>query len=135
MRKRPGEFPGNGLSVQHGQLFCGLCGHNIGSSKQDVRKHCTEVKKHEQAKEAREASNTNRDEISTALAEFKSDVQAQTGKAPLGMTTVSNETQADRAECVEQFLAAGIPLAKIDKLRPWLQRRMSISLTASSHLS
>jgi hypothetical protein len=41
----------------------------------------------------------------------------------------------DRAECVEEILKAGIPIGKIDKLRPWLERRMCISLTQSNHLS
>ena len=29
--KRPSKFLGQGLRVLNGQLFCGTCGHNIGT--------------------------------------------------------------------------------------------------------
>ena len=52
-----------------------------------------------------------------------------------GMEKTPLETQKDRAECLEETLKAGIPVAKIDKLRPYLERRMGISLTRSDELS
>ena len=48
---------------------------------------------------------------------------------------VPEEAQLARAECLEEVLKAGIPAFKIDKLRPYLERRMSISLSHSSHLT
>eukprot|EP00966_Prymnesium_polylepis_P215386 4988211-Prymnesium_polylepis.1 len=135
LKLKPSQFPGNGLRVANGQLFCVPCGCNISSAMQDVRKHCNEVQKHKEKLAALEASGTNLEEIKLALEDFTSTVKAETGKDPLGLSRVPKETQAVRGECLEEILKAGIPVAKIDKLRPYLERRMGISLTHSNNLA
>ena len=42
--------------------------------------------------------------------------------------------QLFRAETPEEHLKAGIEVGKIDKMRPWLERRCCMSLTRSDHL-
>lgn len=42
--------------------------------------------------------------------------------------------QLFRAETLEEHLKAGIEVGKIDKMRPWLERRCCMSLTRSDHL-
>ena len=51
-----------------------------------------------------------------------------------GMDRVPKETQAARAECLEEFLTAGIEVVKINKMRGYLERRMGVSLTESRKL-
>eukprot|EP00966_Prymnesium_polylepis_P257565 5950216-Prymnesium_polylepis.1 len=81
------------------------------------------------------ASSQNAEELGQALEKYKGIVKEETGKEVLGLAKVQKETQVARAECVEEVLKAGIPVYKIDKLRPYLERRMGISLTGSQHLS
>ena len=50
------------------------------------------------------------------------------------MERVPEATQVARAECLEETLKAGIPVFKVDKLRPWLEKRMGVSLTQSNNL-
>jgi hypothetical protein len=69
LAKRPTKFPGQGLRVANGQLYCGTCGHNIGSGLEDVKKHCRTVK-HKQNLEEKDQGASNCDAISTALEEY-----------------------------------------------------------------
>jgi len=49
------------------------------------------------------------------------------------MTSVSDEDKLNRYRVVESMLSAGVPINKIDELRPLLERAKN-SLTDSSHL-
>lgn len=53
---------------------------------------------------------------------------------PKGSVSAPMDTRVYRVRVVEQFLKCGIPMTKIDKLRPLLEEG-SYRLTHSSHLS
>ena len=135
--KRVAEWPGHMLKACGGQLWCGACGKNIGSAKQDVRKHCEQVESHKVALANLAKADSNMAQLQSALHDYKDMVKQEHGPTATipGMEKVASATQEARAECVEETLKAGIPVAKIDKLRPYLERRMGISLTDSSHLT
>ena len=108
--KRIEEHPGHLLRKTAGQLFCGVCQINIGSSKQVVDKHCTEVKRHQDGLATLAACDKNKAEIQKALHDYADEVVEQHGEgsAVRGMDRVPHETQAARAECLEEWLKAGI---------------------------
>ena len=134
--KRIEEHPGHLLRKTAGQLFCGVCQINIGSSKQVVDKHCTEVKRHQDGLATLAACDKNKAEIQKALHDYADEVVEQHGEgsAVRGMDRVPHETQAARAECLEEWLKAGIEVAKMDKLRAYMERRLGISLTQRNHM-
>ena len=136
MHRRIKEHPGQGLKIVAGQLWCDPCGCNVGSSKQDCYKHVNNTQKHKDAMAALSASNENHAAIQAAIHDWTQEVKETHGEGVeiKGLTRVPEQTQLARAEALEEVLKAGIPAAKIDKLRPYLERRMGISLTESSHL-
>ena len=133
LSKRLKEHPNDCLMILDGQLFCAACGDNVGSAKQACDRHCNDCQKHKDNMAKRSMTDTNRAEIKQALAAFREEVAAE-GGAVRGLQAKAEETQAARAEVLEQFLFAGIEVEKIDKLRPWLERRMGISLCRSDDL-
>jgi hypothetical protein len=136
MHRRIKEHPGQGLKIVAGQLWCDPCGCNVGSSKQDCYKHVNNTQKHKDAMVALSASNENHAAIQAAIHDWTQQVKETHGEGVeiKGLTRVPEQTQLARAEALEEVLKAGIPAAKIDKLRPYLERRMGISLTQSNHL-
>ena len=132
MNKRIKEHPGQSLKLQGGQIFCAACNCNVGSSKQDCDKHVNKTQKHKDAVAALSTSNENTAAIQIAIHDY---AEAQDeGVEIKGLSRVPEETQLARAEALEEVLKAGIPALKIDKLRPYFERRMGISLTGANHL-
>jgi len=132
MNKRIKEHPGQGLRLVGGQIFCAACNCNVGSSKQDCDKHVNKTQKHKDAVAALSTSKENQGAIQKAIHDYAA-AQGE-GVEIRGLTRVPEETKLARAEALEEVLKAGIPAAKIDKLRPYFERRMGISLTDSNHL-
>ena len=56
------------------------------------------------------------------------------GEEPPGFALVPETVQVIRAEFLQEMLRAGIELHKADKIRPWLERRMSVPLLDCNHL-
>ena len=81
--------------------------------------------------------DVNREALGEAIDSYKGFVKDEHGEDAkvYGLGDQPLETLKDRAECLEEILKAGIPVSKIDKLRPYLERRMGISLTHSKELS
>ena len=57
------------------------------------------------------------DELKAAIKEFADELEAETGGRPVGMQVIPEETQAFRAETLEEFISAGVEIGKIDRLR------------------
>ena len=106
-------------------------------SSQAARKHCNKAQKHKDALAALAKADTNMEQLKTAIEDYKGFVKEEHGPSAkvVGMELTPMEMLKDRAECLEETLKAGIPVYKIDKLRPYLERRMGISLTRSDELS
>ena len=134
LKKRPSQYPGEGLVVQAGQLYCTNCSKNVGSGKQAIEQHLATAE-HKQQKNKATARNKNKQEIISSIAEIKAEVAAENdGNRVVGLIDVPEEVQAFRAEVLEELLKAGIAPNKINRLRNFLTRRCGISLTRADHL-
>jgi hypothetical protein len=74
------------------------------------------------------------DELKAAIKEFADELEAETGGRPVGMQVIPEETQAFRAETLEEFISAGVEIGKIDRLRSYLQSRAGHTLVPSDKL-
>ena len=119
------EFPNEYLIVRNGNLFCSACREEIAPKKSTIANHISSGEKHKKAKEALEKRQAREHNIAKLLKVYDQEVH------PKGSTSVSMDA---RVYIVEQFLKSGIPMSKIDSLRPLLEEG-SHRLTHSSHLS
>lgn len=122
---RLSEFPGELLERREGRLFCGACHVVLSEKKSSVLQHIR-TRKHDQAREDRKKSNSRQQLYKEAL------VQRDEGR--LVGETLPLDHRAYRMEVVETFLREGIPLAKVNGLRPLLERN-AFSLTSHSHMA
>ena len=120
-------FIGEHLCIRGGgKLFCNAC-HEIVSSKMSIiESHCKSVK-HTQGKEKLLKSKKKEITIIEALK------NQDEGISRLKTRTLPLEERAFRVEVVENYLKAGVPLYKVDKLRNLLEKGEH-RLTDSSHL-
>ena len=129
---RLARWPDEGLKIVGGQLWCTYCKRQIGSGADNVTKH-VKANVHIDNKNQSKASNVSLNALQAALEEYRQ-TAIDSGVQYQGMACVPEDTQLARAECLEQIIKAGIEPQKIDKLRPWLESRMQISLVGKSHL-
>lgn len=132
VRDRVVQFPGHSLKESAGALFCQACKTTIFNKWSTINLHC---RLENNGKPTRHATNmekwkTRKDddtELKTNLLEYYAahpDEKAMT-KDP--------DEMVFRYRTTEACLGSGIPLAKVDKVRPLLQRA-NFALTASQHL-
>ena len=122
------EFPSEYLIVRNSKLFCSACREEIALKKSTITNHISSGEKHKKAKEALEKRQAREQNKAKVLKVYDQEVQ------PKGSASVSMEARVYRVRVVEQFLKSGIPMSKIDNLRPLLEEG-SHRLTHSSHLS
>ena len=132
-RKRLAEHPGESLQIEGGQLYCEACKTNVGSSVTACRVHCA-CDSHKEAMLSFNSSRVNLDALKAAVQEFSDQIQEETGFRPQGMCDIPIDTQAFRAETLEEWLSAGIEVQKIDKLRSFLERRCGLTLTQADKM-
>ena len=123
--QRVQEHKGEYLKAVSGKLRCEACKETISKKSSTVKKHIQSAK-HVKAKKAILDSKKKDQSV---LDLIKRNDQA---KHPKG-ETLPLDMRLYRFELVECFLAAGIPLSKIDCLRPFLER-YGHRLTSESHL-
>ena len=119
-------------------MWCSACSCRVGSSKQDVDKHVNKTNKHKEKVAELGATEQNAASIQQAIHDFKGIINEERGDGVeiKGLSCrVPMDTQVARAECLEEFLKAGIPIAKINKLRPWLEKRMGVSLCRADEMA
>lgn len=121
--ERVKEFPEDFLERRDGDLFCGVCSEVLSQKKSSVKKHC-ESKKHKNSVLRRNAERKKQVSIAEALR--KRDEQRLVGES------LPTNQRVHRFHVTELFLKAGIPLSKVDTLRPVLENKYRI--TSPSHL-
>ncbi|CAB4040917.1 DNA-directed primase polymerase, partial [Paramuricea clavata] len=122
LRDRVNQFPNQHLCVRSNAIFCNACKEVISSKKSIVVSHCSS-KKHESGKAQLQKSKLRDQTIAEALSREKSQKES----------TLPLAERAYRQQVVEEFLKAGIPIHKVDKLRPLLEKN-GYRLTGSSNL-
>ena len=127
-QSRVKDFPGEYLVVKKDKLFCEACREELALKKSTISNHIGSGEKHKKAKEALEKKQAREQNIAKFLTGYDKEVN------PKGSASVPMDTRVYRVRVVEQFLKCGIPMTKIDKLRPLLEEG-SYRLTHSSHLS
>jgi len=112
LRDRIEEFPEENLCLRGGKLFCNGC-KEILSSKKSILKNHFASKKHAAGKEKLKVTKKRDQTIEEALRKEKHNKDS----------TLPVEERAYRLQVVEEFLKAGIPIRKMDKLRTLLERQ------------
>ena len=121
------EFPGECLCIKSGKLFCTACREELALKKGTIKNHIQSGDKHKKAKEKLLHKEARERDISESLKSYDKEVKPSGTRIPM-------EERVFRVRVVEQFLQAGIPLAKIDKLRGLLEEGV-LRLSHSSHLA
>ena len=91
LRKRPQEFPNEGLCVRGGQLHCEHCHENVGSSIRSIKVH-NASEKHMKAKERSSKEKENQRLLGEAIDQALAEAAAE-GVELGGFDYVSRETQ------------------------------------------
>lgn len=116
------QFPDEHFTVREGKLFCNACREILGTKKSVLQYHISS-KKHQKGKDHLKKSKLKEQTIIEA---FKAE------KSTTKDSTLPLEERAYRIEVVGEFLKAGIPIRKIDALRPLLEKN-GYRLTGSTH--
>ena len=115
-------------------IFCQCCAGQFGTRRQILQQH-RDSSKHQTnlVKWRSRASTTNA--LHQALADHAAAGAREAGAAAgAANASANNETRLFRAETVQNFIQAGIPIAKVDPLRAFLENRSRLALTGSQHL-
>ena len=123
LHDRINQFPDQLLIVRGTKILCEVCKEILSSKKSVIKLHCASLK-HVRSKERSKKSKLKEQTIAEALSREKT---RQDSTLPLAQ-------QAYRQEVVKEFLKAGIPISKIDKLRSLLEKN-GHRLTSSSNLA
>ena len=115
------RFPDQFLIIRGRKIFCDACKEILSSKKSVIKLHCAS-QKHVRSKE-KSKSKLKEQTIAKALSREKSRQDS----------TLLLAQQAYRQEIVEEFLKAGIPISKIDKLHSLLEKN-GHRLTSSSNI-
>lgn len=124
--ERVKQYKNEHLTVVNGKLRCDACKEIILKKKSSIKKHVL-TKKHLTGKKTIEASKIRQQSIVDILR--RNDARVH----PKG-ETLPNEMRLFPYDLVEMCLKAGIPIAKIDCMRPFLEK-YGHCLTSSGHLS
>ena len=130
--RRVKEFPDEMLDVSAGKLFCDACHTVLGLKKSIISDHLSS-EWHKEGKERRKQQELRQQRIMQSWEHYQ---QRHSGNlAGTGLTgTVPPDQALRRIQTATAMLKAGIPLAKVDYLRPLLEEN-SVRLTYSSHLA
>ena len=126
---RIAEFPGEYLSVSAGKLYCTACDLTISIKHSIVKAHVNS-QRHVQGKESKKRAKLHPQAITISWKKFSS--ESTSDLAGSGLSQAVSEDVVRRANVVEAFLKAGIPLSKVDCLRPLLESGYG-RLTYHSH--
>ena len=119
------EFPNEYLERRDGNLFCGACKQWLSEKKSAVTAHIA-TKKHLDGKIGKKKEKSRQQSMMESLN------ARDKAERPVG-ETLPLEHRAFRVEIMTNFLREGIPIAKLDGLRPIMERN-NFSLTRSSNM-
>lgn len=125
------EFPRECFVVSSGKLYCKACSHIVNLKKSVIEKHA-ESSCHNTGKQQLQEEGVRQQRIADSWKRYLARHSSQLSGTGLS-TTIPLEESLRRIAVVEQFIKAGVPLAKVDTLRPLLEQG-SQRLTHSSHM-
>ena len=120
------EYPKHHFAVVNRKLRCNACREIISEKKRSIEKHI-KSKKHERGLSEIAKSKSESQTITACL-------QRRDNRKKACGSTLPAEMRLFRFEVVESFLSGGIALAKVDALRPLLEK-YGHRLTNRAHLS
>ena len=120
------EYPKHHFAVVNRKLRCNACSEIISEKKSSIEKHI-KSKKHERGLSEIAKSESESQTITACL-------QRRDNREKACGSTLPAEMRLFRFEVVESFLSGGIALAKVDALRPLLEK-YGHRLTNRAHLS
>ena len=123
---RAKEFKGEKLTVREGKLYCEPCSEILSSKKSIVAGHCKSLK-HKKSQETFAKTKLRSQSLAEVLRKRDKTTHAVGESLPM-------EMRVWRLQVVQGFLAAGVPIAKIDPLRHLLESN-NHRLTTRSNLS
>ena len=124
--QRLAEFPYETLVVSSGKLFCEAC-HSVVNLKKSILKDHIDSEKHKAGTEERLQVDVRQQRLTQSWKTYQKRQQ-------LAGTVRRIEQHVRRIETTTAMMKVGIPLAKLDYLRPHLEHD-SDRLTFSTHLS
>ena len=96
MKQRLMDFPNQFLQVLGGQLYCGACSTNVGSSKSDAWQHCNTMQ-HTKNVQRKIAGTLRGVQLLKCIADYKGVVSSQAdGQEPAGFALVSSHSRKGR---------------------------------------
>ena len=119
------EYPNQHFCNKNGKLRCNACSEMISSKKSSIERHI-KFKKHKKGIAYIAKSKAESQTIMECL-------KRRDQRDCASSSTLPEEMQLFRFEIVESALSGGIALAKLDKLRPVLQRH-GHRLTSCPHM-
>ena len=120
------DFPNHHFAVVNQKLRCNACCEDFSLKKSTIKKH-VESAKHKKGLSDIAKGKTESQTIFECL-------QRRDKRENVAGSSLPANMRLFRFEAVESFLRAGIPLAKLDVLRPLLERHGE-RLTSRSHMS
>ena len=126
LEARTTQYKGEMLVISNGELMCSACKHTLQNIKSSIDSHMATAKHKEAVRKAQQRMGTDRDLHAELISYYMAHPEER------GSSTAP-EVQVYRFIVVQSFLAAGIPLAKVDDLRGLLER-YGHPLTAVSNL-
>ena len=131
LQQRIENFPDDMLSVSNGQLYCDFCHMTLSLKKSIVQDHISSDR-HCRGKEARSAQVLRQEKVLKSWNLYQK--RHADDLSGTGLThAVESARSLARIEVMSVFLKAGIPLAKITHLRPFLEEGLA-RLTDELHL-
>ena len=129
--QRVNQFPGELLKNDCSKLVCTACHMEIGLKKSVIRLHL-KSERHKRGKEARLREVERQVLVKTSFEQYQKRHCQDGEMSQLAGTGLSAAVDIDvsvkRIETVQAFMKAGIPLKKIDYLRPLLEATNTPSL-------
>ena len=126
VHERIAAFPNEYFQFRSSKLFCAACSEFVSMKLTTIRTY-VKTMKHTEGKKRRQSSQGKQVGIAEALK------SVDKVNHPMG-EMLPEEQRVFRVEVVESFLRGGIPLSKIDHLRPLLEKQ-GYRLTSSSHMA
>lgn len=122
---RVAQFPGEYLCTRSGKLYCDACRHELSTVKAIITQHIASTKHKENKSKVTETAREN-----SQLLIDSCNFQKKTSSVG---ATLPDDVVVYRTKCLRVCMKAGIPLKKIDDLRPLLEEH-GHCLTGSQHL-
>lgn len=127
------EFPDEMLKADSGKLVCTACHTEISLKKSIVVSHI-QTDRHKKGKERQAREKSRQDLVKQAFLSYQEKLSKDLPGTGL-TAAVPVDVAVHRVQVVRSMLQAGIPLAKLDYIRPLLEKSSTLSLTESTHMA